>query len=194
MSKSKSLSLIVAALLPQWGIGYKNALPWRLRNEMKYFKTVTSTAPQGQKNAVIMGKNTWESIPHKFRPLPNRLNVIISTTITSDNTQESVHYYSSLEKALAALALMDEVHRVFIMGGAQLYNYCLHKGLVSDLLITEVSCTDPVAMDTFLDKEFILEHYQRAPEEALHTNLGFVPQGKQTEGEYEYEYTLYTLR
>ena len=45
---------------------------------MAYFARVTSTATEEGVNAVIMGRNTWESIPAKFRPLPRRVNVVVS--------------------------------------------------------------------------------------------------------------------
>lgn len=72
------LTLIVAATKTN-GIGQNARLPWRLPKEMAYFARVTSNAPAGSRNAVIMGRNTWESIPAKFQPLPNRVNVVIST-------------------------------------------------------------------------------------------------------------------
>ena len=71
------LTLIVAATKAN-GIGANARLPWRLPKEMKYFAQVTSHAPEGRQNAVIMGRNTWESIPKKFRPLPKRVNVVVS--------------------------------------------------------------------------------------------------------------------
>ena len=46
---------------------------------MAYFARVTSNAPEGMKNAVVMGRKTWESIPQKFRPLNKRLNVVVSS-------------------------------------------------------------------------------------------------------------------
>lgn len=45
---------------------------------MQYFARITSNASEGSVNAVLMGRNTWESIPTKFRPLPKRVNVIVS--------------------------------------------------------------------------------------------------------------------
>jgi dihydrofolate reductase len=71
------LTIIVAATKSN-GIGQNARLPWRLPAEMAYFARVTSHAPEGQQNSVIMGRNTWESIPTKFRPLKNRINVVIS--------------------------------------------------------------------------------------------------------------------
>ena len=71
------LTLIVAATISN-GIGQSSRLPWRLPQEMAYFARVTSSAPEGARNAVVMGRKTWESIPGKFRPLRDRLNVVIS--------------------------------------------------------------------------------------------------------------------
>jgi dihydrofolate reductase len=71
------LTLIVAATRSN-GIGKGGTLPWHLPKEMAYFARVTSSAPEGSINAVLMGRNTWESIPDKFRPLRKRMNVVIS--------------------------------------------------------------------------------------------------------------------
>jgi dihydrofolate reductase len=90
-----SLTAIVAATKTN-GIGLNGSLPWRLPGEMKYFakgesntleiddwtnadRLVTTTAlPGTEKNTVIMGRKTWESIPERFRPLKDRNNIIIS--------------------------------------------------------------------------------------------------------------------
>jgi dihydrofolate reductase len=71
------LTIIIAATKAN-GIGVNNSIPWHLHNDLKYFAQVTSKATDGQQNAVIMGKKTWESIPKKNRPLPNRLNIVLS--------------------------------------------------------------------------------------------------------------------
>jgi hypothetical protein len=71
------LTIIVAAT-KSTGIGVKEHLPWRLSKELVYFARVTSNAPEGSQNAVVMGRRTWESIPVKFRPLRRRANVVIS--------------------------------------------------------------------------------------------------------------------
>lgn len=82
------------------GIGARGALPWHLPKDMAYFRAVTShvvepTHDDGLmqraghardaacplKNAVIMGRTTWESIPPKFRPLRGRINVVVSTSL-----------------------------------------------------------------------------------------------------------------
>ena len=77
------LTIIVAATKAN-GIGINNSLPWRLPKESKYFAQATSYAAGGQQNAVIMGRNTWESIPKKHRPLSNRYNIILSRNSSYD--------------------------------------------------------------------------------------------------------------
>jgi dihydrofolate reductase len=72
--------LVVAATL-KGGIGQSGKLPWRLKGDMAFFKqltTTTTTAQKGKRNVVVMGRKTWESIPSNFRPLPNRVNVVLS--------------------------------------------------------------------------------------------------------------------
>ena len=76
---------IIAAICKNGGIGYKNKLPWKLKNELQYFQKLTIG---NGNNAVVMGKNTWLSIKH--RPLKDRDNIIISNSMASaikdDNT------------------------------------------------------------------------------------------------------------
>jgi dihydrofolate reductase/thymidylate synthase len=75
---SKTFDIIVAAT-KDWGIGKNGGIPWRLRGDMNYFRKITTETKNPQlRNCCIMGRKTYFSIPEKFRPLPDRLNVIIS--------------------------------------------------------------------------------------------------------------------
>lgn len=71
--------LVVATTL-QRGIGRDGTMPWHLPADMAYFKSLTSqvTSFEEKRNAVVMGRKTWESIPDKFKPLAKRINVVIS--------------------------------------------------------------------------------------------------------------------
>jgi dihydrofolate reductase len=79
------VTLIVAATMNN-GIGQGGKLPWRLPQELRYFARVTTGTGDAQddegkknkKNAVVMGRVTWESIPPRFRPLAGRINVVVS--------------------------------------------------------------------------------------------------------------------
>ncbi len=71
---------LIAAASENMGIGKNNALPWRLKAEMKYFTRMTiDTKDPSKKNAVIMGRKTYESIPAKHRPLNDRINIILTS-------------------------------------------------------------------------------------------------------------------
>ena len=73
---------IISAFCKNRGIGNAGKLPWNIKKDMAYFKKTTSFVSNKKKmNAVICGRNTWNSIPSKFRPLPNRLNIVVSTTM-----------------------------------------------------------------------------------------------------------------
>jgi dihydrofolate reductase len=65
------ISIIVAASTNNV-IGKENGLPWRLPTDMKFFRDKTIG------HTVIMGRKSWDSIPAKYRPLPNRINVVMS--------------------------------------------------------------------------------------------------------------------
>lgn len=116
---------IVVAATRSMGIGKDGQLPWKLPTDMKFFKKITSyTASSSKKNAVIMGRNTWESIPEKFRPLPGRLNVVLSRSIKSIDSHDEVIVSDSLDAALALLASpphSTNVESVFVIGGGQVY-------------------------------------------------------------------------
>jgi len=90
---------------------------------MKFFSHLTSTvATEGKQNAVIMGRNTWESIPKKYRPLPRRLNIVLSRKMSEP--PEGAVLCSSLQDALDRLRsapYTDTVEKVFVIGGTTVY-------------------------------------------------------------------------
>jgi hypothetical protein len=98
---------IIVAMCKNRGIGYQNSIPWRIKEDMLYFANKTggayakfakdakdannvtqnnvtpnNTKPNIKKNAIIMGKNTWLSLPTSQRPLKNRDNIILSTSMS----------------------------------------------------------------------------------------------------------------
>lgn len=71
---------VVAAVQADGGIGAAGGLPWRLPADLKRFARVTTHVPAaGLTNAVVMGAATWRSLPAAYKPLPKRLNVVISS-------------------------------------------------------------------------------------------------------------------
>lgn len=153
--ENKPVIAIVAALLPEFGIGNKGQLPWRLKKEMKYFKAVTTSCKDSKKkNAVIMGRKTWESIPKKFKPLPDRYNFIISRSHGDHCVEnEYVHLFNSLEASISFAKKYNSIEKIFIIGGSEIYNYCFDYKLIDYLLLTEIKTKEPdtvIEMDSFL--------------------------------------------
>ena len=106
---------IVLAADLDWGIGKDNALPWpKLRGDLQHFKRTTSTASEGQRNAIVMGRKTWESKEVAGKALPNRLNVVV--TRGALEVPAGVIVAHTIDDALA----VDGVESIFVVGGAVL--------------------------------------------------------------------------
>lgn len=134
--QSLPVSVIVASTA-KGGIGKDGGIPWRLKDDMAYFKRITTTAPSGKTNAVIMGRKTWESIPAKFRPLPDRLNVVLSSTAAADSC-EGATVARSLTEALESLAGRSETGEVFVIGGAAVYKEAVELPNCARIYLTRV--------------------------------------------------------
>jgi dihydrofolate reductase len=110
-------------------IGINNQLPWHLPQDLAHFKAHTTGCP------VIMGRKTWDSLPPQFRPLPGRLNIVVSRQ--ADLQAAGAHVCSSLEAAVQLCAQHDpQPAEVWIIGGAQLY--ALAMPLASRAVVTYI--------------------------------------------------------
>ncbi|CCG25112.1 Dfr1 trimethoprim resistant dihydrofolate reductase (DHFR)e [Candida orthopsilosis Co 90-125] len=186
------VTIIVAALKPLYGIGYQGSLPWRLRKEMAYFKRVTTrTSDPSLRNAVIMGRKTWDSIPSKFRPLPSRLNIILSRSFDNEVIDENLLHAKSVQDSLQ-LVKDKNIERVYVIGGAEIYNEFIKSGLVDNVLLTEIEHTETekLDMDTFL--KFDVNQWTKSSKSEL---IGFT--GEEAidddirEDKFVYNYTLW---
>ncbi|GKT53442.1 dihydrofolate reductase [Colletotrichum tofieldiae] len=203
---SHELTLIVAATR-NMGIGAKGGLPWTgLKKEMAYFARVTKRlppqAPSDARNAVIMGRKTWESIPPKFRPLKGRLNIVISrshpapdSASAPDLDKEPVKV-GSLEQALAYLradGVAGRLGKVFVIGGAQIYDAALRAPEAKRVLLTKVLAD--FECDAFFplrlsDEEEVAEGWRKAGKSELDAWAGEEVEGGEIEengARYEFQ-------
>lgn len=125
---------VVVAATRDMGIGKDGKLPWRLPSDLKFFKEITmATSDPGKKNAVLMGRKTWESIPLQNRPLPGRLNVVLTRSGSFDiATAENVVICGSMSSALELLAASPyclSIEKVFVIGGGQIFRYIIFSSL-----------------------------------------------------------------
>lgn len=133
----RSFSIVVAAD-EAGGIGKDGRLPWRLPGDMAYFKRLTTEVPTaGQRNAVIMGRKTWESIPPRFRPLTDRLNIVITSNPALELPADVIRA-ESFEAALKRVATVNGLARVFVIGGAQVYRQALTNPGLASIYLTRV--------------------------------------------------------
>jgi dihydrofolate reductase / thymidylate synthase len=108
-----SFDVVVAADL-EWGIGKDQSLPWpKLRGDLRHFKRITSTSSgPGRRNAIVMGRKTWQSKEVGERALPDRINVVVSRA--GIEVPAGVIAARSLDEALA----VPDAETVFVVGGA----------------------------------------------------------------------------
>jgi len=131
---------IIAAASENNVIGKENRIPWRIKEDMNRFKRLTLNHP------VIMGRKTYESLPPKFRPLPQRKNIILSNTLASE---EGIYIAENIEEALGLTDDKDS----YIIGGGEIYELFLpftdkieltriHRHFKGDAFFPEVDWKD----------------------------------------------------
>ncbi len=106
-------------------IGRNNTLPWHLPEDLAHFKATTLGQP------VIMGRKTWDSLPVKFRPLPGRMNIVV--TRQTDWQSDGAHVAHSVDEALQACPAESQP---WVIGGAELYR--LAMPLATRVVVTEI--------------------------------------------------------
>ena len=114
-------------------IGQQGTLPWHLPEDLAHFKRTTLGCP------VIMGRKTWDSIPPKFRPLPGRINVVITRQV--DWREDGAIPANDLLEALSicehmSIILDPSPDQVWVIGGAQIYAQALP--LAKRVVVTEI--------------------------------------------------------
>jgi len=119
-------------------IGNDNDLIFDVSKDKNYFKEITSATPNEEfNNVVMMGRKTWESIPIKYRPLKNRMNVIISNEKYNEyRKNKNIFVFKTLDLALEAFRFKNGFsyfwktflyNQIFIIGGGRIYNEILEK-------------------------------------------------------------------
>jgi dihydrofolate reductase / thymidylate synthase len=109
------------------GIGRGNDLPWpRLPADGAFLRRITTTTRDpARRNAVIMGRRTWDSLPAKFRPLPGRFNIVVSRSATAVEPPEAAAVAGSLDRAIEIATTGADagagIESIFVLGGGQLY-------------------------------------------------------------------------
>ena len=132
----------IVAISKNYAIGKDGKLPWHYSADLKFFKETTVG------NAIVMGANTWRSIG---KPLPNRLNIVLSRSGNVDTPGDVM----KLESMDEVVTLGQYLNRdVFIIGGAK--TYAEFGEVIDKWIVTEVPLSVPEA-DTFMPEDFLDE-------------------------------------
>ena len=121
---------MIAAVSENMVIGRNNDLPWHLPDDMKYFMQTTKG------HCVIMGRKNYESIPEKFSPLPNRVNIVVTRQM--DFVAPGCIVLHSLSDALETATQLG-YPQVFLIGGSEIYKQGLT--IATNLYLTEIRAT-----------------------------------------------------
>ena len=150
-------------------IGVNNDLPWKLKKDLQHFSAYT------QNKAIVMGRKTFESIG---RPLPNRKNVVISSTLAS---MHEVQIVNSLEQGITEAMNWNKennlVQEVVLIGGGYVFKESIN--IVNKLVLTKVNCD--IDGDVFYPK-IDLEEW---------TMTSIEPFKKDEENEYDFSVETY---
>ena len=120
----------LVALSNNFVIGVNNDLPWKLKKDLQHFSAYT------QNKAIVMGRKTYESIG---RPLPNRKNIVISSSLES---QEGLEVVPSLNQAIEVASQWNKDNsageEIVLIGGGYVFEES--KNIVNKLVLTRVEC------------------------------------------------------
>lgn len=129
---------LIVACDPKGGIGYENQLPWgKLQGDLPRFKVLTDD------QIIVMGRNTWESLPKK--PLPNRTNLVVTSNIMRHLPHDTFPISN----------LNSVTNDAWIIGGAKLINSSWHRVHEVHLSLTKSQYT----CDTFIDLVYLRDNY-----------------------------------
>lgn len=120
---------LITALCKNGGIGIHNRLPWHFKNELKYFSKLT-IGSKYERNAVLMGHNTWKSLP--IKPLHNRQNIVISKNLSYPFSFKNIEFALEYSKKQA-------FDNLWIIGGKTIYKEFIQENLVDNIYITLIN-------------------------------------------------------
>jgi len=136
---------IIVAICKNNGIGINNKLPWHYTSDLKKFKSLTTG---NKKNAVIMGKNTYQSLNKK---LSNRDNLILSKSLIIDEKTDNclLKSFNNLD-SLLNFTKTKNYENIWVIGGNEIYKLFLNKNIADTIYLTYIN--ELYECDTFFPK------------------------------------------
>ncbi len=125
---------LIACVDNKYGIGKNNTIPWSYSKDFKIFRQLTSE----KNNVVIMGYNTFLSLPENNKPLKNRLNIVL-TSKSNLNNSDNLLYFNNIISILLYLDLNKKnINDVWIIGGSYIYKEFLDLQIINYIYLTKI--------------------------------------------------------
>ena len=154
------LNVIVAYDKRNGGIGKDNELVWKLSQDLKNFKSITKDG------IVVMGRKTWESLPNNYRPLPERINIVLTKNVEAFKKQyqnDNLLVYDSITSLINDYLCRELDKKIFIIGGGKIYTEILenYHEYVEKIYTTEVyNIPKTQEYDSYIPVKIIKTHFK----------------------------------
>lgn len=145
-----------------FGIGKNNELPWKYSKDMEFFKrkTLENNDNNNKLNVVIMGNNTYKSIPNNYKPLTNRFNIVLTKSKNIISYNNNLRYFNNINDILLYLHnKKDLFNNVYIIGGNQIYNIFLDLQIIRNIYLNIIPEID-YNCDTFFNFNKYKKHFK----------------------------------
>jgi len=145
------------------GIGFDNNIPWNMPEDLQKFKKITTSITDNDKmNALIMGRNTWESLPK--RPLKDRINIIITRDYRFHPRYGNVIVLHSIQSAMMYCFNNNLIENIFVIGGASIYNDFLlnaeYTKLIEKIYLSVMYYDKLHQLNKFIDMQQLFEKFK----------------------------------
>jgi len=139
---------IIAAINNDALIGIKEEgkyyLPWpTVREDMNFFKAKTCETPSDFMNAIIMGYNTWLSMPQVYKNNTKRYNIIICRDHQTFTNGTNFYYIDNFDQALTHIETLTNIHNIYVIGGSHIYDCALNHKQLDNIYITHINQSYP---------------------------------------------------
>ena len=161
------------------GIAKKGIIPWNVPSDLRHFRELTTGNPEEDENVVIMGRRTWDSLPQMFKPLKDRINVVITrdpkNVVDYDRYEDQVAFVPCFNSALLLAEFFISENggknaTVFVIGGENVYQQAAnHESLIAineTIINGDFHCDQMVPF--FNPANFILEKSEELCEKATY--------------------------
>lgn len=123
---------IIVACDQEKGIGKNNTMPWRNSNDMRFFQETTIGAGN---NAILMGRNTYESIPNNKIPLHSRKNIVISSKMTE--SEKDIAIFRDIDYAIKYCE-ETKIDNLWIIGGGSIYDHFMNHPKLDRIFVSNI--------------------------------------------------------